>query len=94
MIRIIETNLSMNNENVIIDHQSRVVEAESWECYIKEIQEGKTVIRSSIYGSLHGNTIPPKSEINNLVFDEFHLKCDITNYLGLKTKKLAYLIDK
>lgn len=94
MVRVIETNLSMNDNNVIMDHQSRVIEVESWESYINEIRETKTVIRQSILGNLHGSTVPRESNVHNLVFDEFHLSCDIANSLGMKSKKLAYVIDQ
>ncbi|WP_303984221.1 hypothetical protein [Niallia circulans] len=93
MIKVIETNLSVNfATNEIVDHQSRVVEVSSWEDLIMEIQSGKTVIRNSVIGSLHGNTIPKESKVENLIFDEKHLSCDITIYDGSKTKKLIYKV--
>lgn len=94
MVRVIETNLSVNDDDKIIDHQSRVIEVETWESYIDEILEAKTVIRQSLYGNLHGNTIPRGAKIRNMVYDDFHLRCDIYSATGMKTKKLAYLVDK
>jgi hypothetical protein len=91
MVKVIETNISMV-ENEIKDFQSRVVEVDNWYDFVNEIKEGKTVIRNSIIGSLHGSTIPRESKIKNLWYDDFHLSCDIYNYHGIKTRKLAYLV--
>jgi len=90
MIKVIETNLSLDYDDNIIDHQSRVVEVESWEDYINEIKEGISVFRKSILGCLDGYTIPTKqSRVENIICDDFHLSCDV--YRGnTKTKKLAY----
>lgn len=38
-----------------------------------------------------GNTIPKSVDISNLIYDEYHLSCDIWNGM-FKTKKLAYLV--
>jgi len=88
MIKVIETNLSIDNNDNIADHQSRVIE--SWEEFINEIKEGKTVSRKSIYGCLDGCTIPRESKVVNLKYDNIHLSCDVYNYIGMKSKKLVY----
>ena len=90
MIKVIETNLSIDNNDNIADHQSRVIEVESWEEIINEIKECKTVSRRSICGCLDGCTIPKKSKVVNLKYDDIHLSCDVYNYFGVKTKKLIY----
>jgi len=90
MAKIIETNLSMANGQ-IVDHQSRVIEVESWNSYVDEINNAETVIRDSIMGCLSGSSVPRQSMIKNLEFDEHHLSCDIYNYQGIQTKKLAYV---
>lgn len=93
MIKIIETNLILNPvTNEISDHQSRVVEISNWYDIIQEIKDGKTVIRSSVLGNLHGNTVPRESKIENLVYDDKHLSCDIITFDKCKTKKLIYRI--
>lgn len=92
MIRVIETNLSMDYENNIKDHQSRVIEIDSWEEFIDEIINAKTVLRNSSIGSLHGCTIPRQSKVENLIYDDIHLSCDVYNFAGMKTKKLVYKI--
>lgn len=91
MVKIIETNLSMADD-LIKDHQSRVIEVESWETFVNEIKEKKTITRNSCLGSLYGCTIPRESKVENLIYDEFHLSCDVYNYRGNKTKKLVYLV--
>lgn len=92
MVKIIETNLSLDNENNIRDFQSRVIEAESWDSFIDEIKNGKTVLRNSILGSMSGCTLPRQSKIEELIYDDRHLSCNVINYAEQKTKKLAYLI--
>ena len=92
MIKVIETNLSTDGENTIKDHQSRVIEINSWEDYIQEIKDAKAVSRKSILGNLHGNTIQSDSKTQNLIYDDFHLSCDIINRFGIMSKKLAYKV--
>ena len=92
MIKVIETNLSIDGENTFKDHQSRVIEVESWENYIEEIRTSKTVVRNSILGNLCGATILHNAKVENLIYDDFHLDCDIVNGLGIKSKKLAFRI--
>jgi len=92
MIKVIETNLSIDDDNNIKDHQSRIIEIESWENYIDEIKETKTVVRKAYVGSMDGTTIPKEAKIENFTHDDFHLSCDVYNYLGCKSKKLVYVI--
>jgi hypothetical protein len=92
MIKVIETNLSVNLINTIKDHQSRVIEVESWDNYVEEFKTGSTIVRNSVLGSLHGATIPREAKIENLTYDDFHLMCDVINYLGVKSIKLAYKV--
>lgn len=96
MIKVIETNISLNpnyDYDIIIDHQSRVIEVESWEDFINEIKEAKTVIRNSYIGNMEGTTLPRESKIENLVYDDFHLSCNVLNWLGHKSKKLVFKIN-
>lgn len=92
MVKIIETNISMNYSNEIIDHQSRIIEVSSWNEYIEEIKTRKTISRKSFLGNLIGVTIPKMAIVENLVYDDFHLSCDVINYKGIRDKKLCYLI--
>ena len=92
MIKIIETNLSLDNNDNIVDHQSRVVEIENWNDYIEEIKKCKSVFRNSILGCFSGYTISTKQlNVKNLKYDDLHLSGDIYDSIGMnKTKKLAY----
>ena len=92
MVKIIETNLSLDACNEIKDHQSRVIEVFDWNSYINEIKECKSINRSSVIGSLYGYSIPKESTVVNLTYDDKHLDCDIINRFGIKTKKLVYLV--
>ena len=39
MIQVIETNLSIDKDDTIRDHQSRIVEVEDWDTYCKAFEE-------------------------------------------------------
>ena len=69
MIKVIETNLSLDENENILDHQSRVIEVESWDSFIEEIKNGETICRKSILGCLDGCSIPKKSKVENLIYD-------------------------
>jgi hypothetical protein len=90
MVKIIETNLSIGNNNEIFDHQSRVIEVESWDDFVNEIKEGKSIDRK---GTLWGLTLPRQCRVENLKFDEKHLSCDVNRNNNLISRKLAYLIS-
>lgn len=92
MIKVIETNLSLDYEDNIKDHQSRVIEVESWDDFINEVKEAKCITRSAYLGGMYGTTIPRSAKVENLTYDDSHLMCDVYNYAGQKTKKLAYRI--
>jgi hypothetical protein len=92
MIKVIETNLYLDHEDNIKDHQSRVIEVESWDDFINEVKEAKCITRSAYLGSMYGVTIPRSAKVENLIYDDFHLACDVYNYAGQKTKKLCYKV--
>ena len=94
MIKVIETNLSICKDgcDTIKDHQSRVIEVESWDEYVQEIKDCKVVVRSSIIGSLHGTTIPHNAKAVNLTYDDRHLDCDVINRFGIMSKKLGFRV--
>ena len=89
--KIIETNISMKDGQVY-DHQSRVVEADSWDEYIEMYEEydGSPVDRFKAISEMIGNSIPKDVEILNLKYDEKHLTCDFKHKDGWIEKKLAY----
>lgn len=92
LAKVIETNLSMK-DNEIMDLQSRVIEVDSWNSYINEIGNGDTINRSSIVGSMYGNSIPSGAKIENFTYNDITLSCDFYNYCGIHSKKLAYLAE-
>lgn len=99
MVYIIETNLSMKND-VIMDFQSRVVEAPSWEeyCEMYKNYDGQACNIGKSITQLCGNNINSHRIIENLTYDNFHLSCDMVwdnelFYLDSKTKHLAFLCE-
>lgn len=90
-IKVIETNLSMKDDKVF-DHQSRVVEVDSWEDYIKIFTEyeGRVVDIFKSIIEMVGNSIPKDVEILNLKYDDYHLTCDLKHKDGWIEKKLSY----
>lgn len=63
MVKVIETNLSIGNNNEILDHQSRIIEVDTWDEFVNEIKEGKSVDR---IGTLWGLTLPRQGKVENL----------------------------
>lgn len=96
MVKIIETNILMNNGS-ISDHQSRVIEAKSWEQYVDEIKNSVRVHRKDIIGVMDGCNFPKYCRIENLVVSDFRLQYDLYNTFfekEHKSKKLAYLVNE
>ena len=104
MVKIIETNLSIcNATGEIMDHQSRIVEAESWmkyvDYYFRHMSRLETEEFKCISGS-PGRTLLSRMEIMHFESDAWHLTCDTEMNVNLNdnphkwiTKKLAYLIE-
>lgn len=91
MIELIETNISLNSNGELADHQSRVIEVDSWDKYMNDLKECKPVHYD---GTMVGFTVPRQSQIENLKYDKSHASCTVTNYCGDKTLKLVYKINK
>lgn len=91
---IVETNIILEN-GIIYDHQSRVLEIDSWDDYCNMfinyngIPDGAEY--KNIYGILLGNSIPKDCKIENLKYDDFHLSCDFHRY-GSREVKLVYKV--
>lgn len=94
MVKIIETNLSVDGENNIKDHQARWVVIRDWKDYCKKYQfyDGNRVCYG-IESSMPGVDIPANVEITNLQFDGYHLSCDIHHRGHFATKRFAYNMD-
>lgn len=91
---IIETNVSMK-DGIAIDHQSRVVEANSWADYIKYYKQNLEPDRKhskfkSLTG-LPGDSLPRYGDIIDFKYDDFHLSYYHINCQGVITLNLAYL---
>ena len=94
MVQIIETNISLTSNNAFIDFQSRVIEVKSWKSYVYELMEGESVSRKSSLGNMYGESLPRNVDIYHFEHDERHLSFSFYNKLGVKMKKLAYLINE
>lgn len=90
MIEIIETNLSIDENKDITDHQSRVVLADDWESYC-ESYEKYDGTRKTFPSKNPGASIYEDSKIEDLEYDEYHLYCKIDNGHFADTR-LAYKI--
>lgn len=87
-MKIIETNVSgdfVGNFTKIIDHQSRVIEADSWEQYVLHYYS----MESSFFRNKFPQTLPRQCTISCLNWDNHHLSCIIDNGHFL-TYRLAY----
>lgn len=92
MIQVIETNLSIDKDNIIRDHQSRIVEVEDWDSYCKVFEEysGEAVYFTS--KAMRGYSILSNCTMTDLIYDDIHLSCIVLHPSGFITKKLAYRI--
>lgn len=95
MIKIIETNISLDIDNLMKDHQSRVIEADSWDEYIRyykqNIETNRNESTFKLLTGLVGSSLPKYGEISELKYDDFHLSCYVTDGFH-ETLKLAYKI--
>ena len=92
MEKVIETNLMLKQGCDIKDHQSRVIEVESWDEYLDEIKNGKCVTRMACIGNMYGCTIPKGCNVLDFVSDENHASCTVVLWNGTITKKLMYRV--
>lgn len=90
-MEVIETNISMDFNNIIRDHQSRIVEVNSWETYCKayEKYDGEGITFYS--KGMPGNTIQSNCKILDLIYDKVHLFCVIEHPKGFIDIRLAYI---
>lgn len=94
---IIETNISYDDKGELYDHQSRVIEVESWKeyCNLYTYYNGDYVgDKYKSYGMLSGCVLPKNATISNLKFDEFHLRCQVKLYNNNIQHKLAYILER
>lgn len=95
MVRIIETNLSIDDNNIVKDHQSRIIEAKSWNAYVDyykhNIEPRREHSNFKSLTNMFGDSLPRYGDITEFKYDNFHLSCYHINPYGFKTMKLAYL---
>jgi hypothetical protein len=94
-MKVIETNLSFTN-NIIGDHQSRIIEIENWEEYKKEYKGKIPVCRNDIFSKSYIGSCIPKFCLNIKILneDDFHIQCEITHLDKSKSISMAYLIQE
>lgn len=94
MVQIIETNLSVTSDGLVKDHQSRIVETNSWNEYCKAFEEySGEEVKFKVLSQPSGASLCSNYKMENLKYDDFHLSCDAHNgYFGIK--KLASLIER
>ena len=94
-MKIVETNIIYEGLT-FYDHQTRVLEIPSWEEYCDLFRNYKGTPAGDkykcIYNQLSGYVLPKNATIENLIYDDFHLSCDVINYEGQITKLFSYLI--
>ena len=78
-MKIIKTNIIgigdfVDDATKITDHQSRIVEADSWEQYVLHYYRN-----SSFFRNKFPRTLPEQCTISRLDFDDYHLSCIIDN---------------
>lgn len=91
MVKIIETNLSLDKTGAIRDHQSRIVEATAWDIYCKEYEKYNGGYLEFLSETMPGATLMSNCLLTNLVYDDVHLSCVIEKGI-FKTKRLAYRV--
>lgn len=89
MVTIIETNILMKGDSVI-DFQSRTLNASSWDEYVNLFLNYNGEACGNFCGSMNGYTLHANEKVENVKYDEYHLKC---NLIGkMREIKLAYLV--
>lgn len=98
-IKVIETNIilpsdhlteiSLDDEYVYADFQSRIIDVWSWSEYVDEYKENTAVYRNN--GSLLGYTVPKNCQINHLHYNSEKLECIIKMDVS-EIKRLAYRV--
>ena len=88
MIQVIETNLSIDKDDTIRDHQSRIIEVEDWDTYCKAFEEynGEAVYFKS--KTMRGNSILSNCTMTDLIYDDIHLSCMVLQYQYQETENI------
>lgn len=100
-MKIVETNISYEGFT-FHDHQTRVLEIDSWEDYCNlyrnyngEAIRDEDVKFKDVYNTLlKGCVLPKNANIVSLKIDDFHLTCDLDLWNGTPSHKLVYVVEK
>lgn len=92
MVLIAETIINFDKNGNTHDHQSRVIEVESWNQYTHEIIHGMHVEHRNYLGNIIGCSIPLDCRVENIGGNHEKLSCDVYNSLNKKRKLLASLL--
>jgi len=92
MDKVIETQISLDGNEEFVDHQSRVIQVDSWDDFVEEIKSAKVITRQSFLGNMMGVSVPKNAGISEFKSDNKHLSCKVETYDGKKVIKLAYKI--
>lgn len=92
MVKIIETNISFKDINVIGDVQSRLVYYDNWSSYVKMIKSGMYEELYDELGDSFGFVIIPNSLVEIEQEDDHKLILNIVSKYGVFSKKLCYLV--
>lgn len=93
MVKIIETNLSLDKTGAIRDHQSRIIEVQDWDIYCKAYEKYNGEYLEFLSETMPGATLMSNCKVTELVYDDIHLSCIIEKEKGIfKTKRLAYRV--
>lgn len=79
MVEVIETKLTVDNDNRIYDHQSRIIEVEDWDTYCNAFEkyDGRAICFKS--KQMPGNSIQANRKIRELLYDDYHLSYAVLN---------------
>ena len=93
---IIETNVSMK-DGIPVDHQSRIVEAKSWDDYVEyykqNLEPDREHSKFESLTNLSGDSLPRYGDIIKFKYDDFHLSYYHIDRHGMITLGLAYLCE-
>lgn len=91
MVKVIETNISIDKTGAMRDHQSRIVEVLDWDTYCKAYKNYDGIGIEFHSKTMPGATLMSNCLLTELTYDDIHLSCIIEKGI-FKTKRLAYKV--
>jgi ABC-type proline/glycine betaine transport system substrate-binding protein len=93
-VKVIETIMWMETGYF----QSRVIQVDSWDDYVKEIKDGNHVSRDAFLGNLYGYTVPfykKDTQLEIIMYDPKELIAfEFTTFDGKLIRKMSYLVKE